>query len=207
MTIAAPISRSLAAQLLARSARLLTRPVSSNTLLRVNCNCGHDNDQSSYRSKYTNLGQLFKQTRTYATATGKPASRPKQHTGRTPAKRTPKATKKTTPTKKATTKKAPKKKVVKKATPRAKKEPSKHALLKKARKEQADLKSAAILEEPKQLPATPYQLILVEETKGTKGAVTAGATAASNKYKNLSPEDREVRIYELHAMRMADLVI
>ncbi len=197
MTVALPISRSLAQQLLARSARSLTRPVSSNPLLRVNCACGHDKDHPSYPSKYTSLGQLFKQTRSYATATGKPVGRPKQHTGRTPAKRTPKAkaTKKSTSTKKPTTKKA---------TPRAKKAPSKSALLKKARKEQTDLKATALLQEPKRLPTTPYQLILVEETKGTKTTVTAGATAASNKYKNLALADREVRIYNFPNLHMAD---
>ncbi|KAJ9606798.1 hypothetical protein H2200_008808 [Cladophialophora chaetospira] len=194
MTVAAPISRSLALQLLARSARSLTRPVSVNPLLRVNCDCGTEHDQSNYRAKYANLRSLFKQARTYATAAGKPASRPKQHTGRTTTKRTTKPTTKAIPAKKPAAKK-PKKKVAKKAPrkakPRTKKEPSKTALLKKARKEQSDLKAAALLEEPKNLPSNPFQIILVEQVKGTKGNATLGATAASNKYKNLSLEERE----------------
>lgn len=201
MTVAAPISRSLAAQLLARSARSLTRPVSSSPLLRVDCNCGHGKDQSSHHSKYSNLRALFQQARTYATATKKPASRPKQHTGRAPAKRTTKPATKATPKKKPAAKK-PKKRVVKKATPRAKKEPSKAALLKKKRKEQADLKAAALLTEPKNLPSTPFQLVLVEESKASKGNVTGSAAAASSKYKNLTLEEREVRIAPPHLVHV-----
>ena len=54
------------------------------------------------------------------------------------------------------------------------------------------MKAAALLEEPKKLPSTPFQVILVEESKDVKGNVTASATAASNKYKNLAIEEREV---------------
>ena len=201
MTVALHMSRSLAAQLLARSARSLTRPVPTNPLLRVNRNCSPDNDQSSYASKHASIAALLRQARKYATAAGKPASRPKQHTGRTPAKRTTSSTKKAAPAKKAPTKKAPAKKkptrkpkktVVKKVTPKVKKAPSKTALLKKARQERADLKALALLEEPKQLPSSPFQLILVEETKKGGGDVRVSATTASNKYKNLAPEEREV---------------
>jgi hypothetical protein len=50
----------------------------------------------------------------------------------------------------------------------------------------------ALLDEPKKLPSNPYLLILIGETKGSTGNVTTSATAASNKYKNLAPEEREV---------------
>ena len=196
MTVALPLSRSLAAQLLARSARTLTRP-SAKPWIRVECNCSLNDDQSSYHSRDANVSLLFRQARTYATAAKKPASRPKQHTGRTPAKRTTSTTKKAAPAAKKSPskpkKKVPKKVVRKKATPKAKKAPSKTALLAKARKEQADLKAAALLTEPKNLPASSFQLILVEETKKGGGDVKVRATAASNKYKNLSLEEREVR--------------
>jgi hypothetical protein len=192
------MSRSLAKQLLARSARSLTRPASNNPLLRVDCNCGLDNSQPNCPTRYDNLASLFKQARTYATAAGKPVGRPKQHTGGTAAKRTTTSTKKAAPAKKPVAKK-PKKKVVKKATPKAKKEPSKAALLRKARTEQADLKALALLDEPKQLPSRAFQLILVEETKGKKGDVKTSATTASNKYKNLTSEEREVRAQRQYA--------
>ncbi|KIW67663.1 hypothetical protein PV04_06895 [Phialophora macrospora] len=191
MTVAMPFSRTLAKQLLARSARSLTRPVASNPHLRVDRNRVAGNDQSSHSYKYLNLGSHLQQARTYATASEKPASRPKQHTGRTSAKQTPKSTKKATPAKKPAAKK-PKKKTVKKTkTGATKKKPSKSALLKKARKDHADLKAAALLEEPKKLPSNPYQLVLVEEAKGSTDDVSISARAASNKYKNLVPEERE----------------
>ncbi|ETI21978.1 hypothetical protein G647_06048 [Cladophialophora carrionii CBS 160.54] len=191
MTVAMPFSRSLAKQLLARSARLLTRPVSSNPLLRVDGNYATGNDQSSHAYKLSNLRASLKLARTYATASAKPAGRPKQHTGRTPTKRTPKSTKGANAGEKPAAKKS-KKKAAQKTKPKAaKKKPSKSALLKKARTDHADLKAAALLEEPKQLPSNPYQIILVQETKGSKGNVTNSAAAASNKYKNLALEERE----------------
>ena len=207
MTVVLPLSRSLAQQLLARSARSVARPVSTNPLLRVDCNCSPDNDQFSHPSTSRKFASLFHHARTYATAVGRPASRPKQHTGRTPAKRTTTTTKKAAPAKTSVAKtakkpvtrkpaaKKPKKRIVKKATPKVKKEPSKAALLRKARKDKADARSLALLEEPKQLPSTAFQVLLVEEIKGKKRSVTTGATAVSSKYKNLTLEEREVRTF------------
>lgn len=195
MTVTLPISRSLAKGLLARSARSLTRPLSNNPVLRVPCNCAADNDYPDRYSKYSNTSHLLKQARTYATAAAKPAGRPKQHTGRTAAKKTTSSAKKTTTAKKPV--KKAKKKPVKKAAPKAKKAPSKTALLKKEREKQAALRAAALLEEPKQLPSTVYQLVLVEEHKnnGTPTSVGVVATAAATRSKSLSLEEREVRIH------------
>ncbi|OAG41695.1 hypothetical protein AYO21_04159 [Fonsecaea monophora] len=189
MTVALPFSRPLANQLLARSARSLTRPVSANPLLRVTCNCRANDDPLSSRYKLAKFASSLQQARAYATASTKPASRPKQHTGRTSAKRTTSTTKKATSTKKPSTRKA--KKTATKAKPKVRKPPSKTTLLKKARQEQADLRAAALLEEPKQLPSTPHRLIFSEETKKSGGQVKAAATAAAERFRNLSLEERE----------------
>ncbi|OAP60602.1 hypothetical protein AYL99_05604 [Fonsecaea erecta] len=188
--VALPFSRPLAKQLLAQSARSLTRPVSTTSLLRVTCNCSSNHDFSSPQPKLGKLASHFQRARTYATAAEKPASRPKQHTGRTPAKRTTSTTKKAAPAKKRPARKA-KKTTATKAKPKVKKPPSKSALLKKARKDQADLKAAALLEEPKKLPSTPWRLVFAEETKKGGGQVKAAAMAAAEKFRNLTLEERE----------------
>lgn len=186
MTAAFPLSGSLPRQLVWRSARLFTRPASTTPLLRVTCRCGADNDRTSCRTDYLKAASILGKARTYATAVTKPASRPKGHTGRSPAKRT--AATKTKPAKK----RAAKKKAVKKTKPKAKKPPSKSALLKKARKQQSDLKAAALLDTPKQLPQTAYTVVFSEEAK-KGGNVAANAGAASSRYKGLTSEEREVR--------------
>lgn len=178
-----PVPRTLASRLLARTSRSFTRPSPVNPLLRVACDPSANKAGNNHRGDWSDLALFYKHARTYATATKKPVGRPKAHTGRAAA-----STKKTTPKKKAT-KKPKKKKVVKK--PKAKKAPSKTALVKQARKAASDLRAAALLEEPKQLPSTAFSVILVEEAKKTK-AFTGTASAASARYKNLSSEEREV---------------
>jgi hypothetical protein len=101
------------------------------------------------------------------------------------------STKKGTSGKKKATKK-PKKKAAKKTKPKVKKAPSKSSLLQKERKRQSDLRAAALLAPPKQLPQTAFTLVFVEEAK-SGGDVKGKAVAASNRYKSLSPEEREVR--------------
>ncbi|EXJ68053.1 uncharacterized protein A1O5_08668 [Cladophialophora psammophila CBS 110553] len=190
MTVTFPFSRPLAKHLLARSARSLTRPVSANHLLRVTSNCSPIDGPSSSQSKVGKFASLSKQARTYATTSAKPASRPKQHTGRTPAKRTTSTTKKAAPAKKRPARKT-KKTTTKEAKPKAKKPLSKSALLKKARKEHTDLRAAALFEEPKHLPSTAYRLVFAEETKKGGGQAKAAARAAAEKFKNLTLEERE----------------
>ena len=119
-----------------------------------------------------------------------------------PQKAAPKSTKKAATAKKPAAKKPKKaagKKAVKKvAKPRAKKAPSKASLLRKTRKDKADLKEKALLEEPKQLPSRAYLVVFVEQSKGSKDAARPNVTAAVNKYKNLTLEEREVRTHTYH---------
>ena len=161
----------------------------------------------------------FSQTscRGYAT---KPVSRPKAHTGRTTSTRTrkPKATKTTTTTATSAKKKpagtkstkakkaAPKKKAkkVKKAanlkakpkrTTRKKKplteEQAAAAAEKKKRKLIRTLKADA-LKPPKALPATAFQ-VLIAETAGQTGSGVELLKEKVAKYKQLVPEQLEVR--------------
>ncbi|KIW12978.1 hypothetical protein PV08_08165 [Exophiala spinifera] len=176
-----PVPRTLASRLLARTTRSFTRPSPVNPLLRVVCNSSANKSGDGRRGDWSDLTLFYKDARTYATATKKPAGKPKAHVGRAAAGK-----KKATPKKKAT--KKPKKKAVKK--PKAKKAPSKTALAQQARKALSDLRAAALLEEPKQLPSTAFSVILVEEAKKSK-AFAGSATAASEKYRNLSSEERE----------------
>jgi hypothetical protein len=211
MTVVLPISRSLAKQLLARTARSLTRPVSTKPLIRVDYNGSSEGHQPNTPSGSDKLASLFRHARTYATAAAKPASRPKQHTGRTPAKRTSTTTKKATPAKKPASKR-PKRKTKKVAKPKVKKPkkaPTKTSLALKARKERDDLKAKALLAEPKRLVDQAFLLIVAEETKGSGGraGLASAAAAASNKYKNLTLEEREVRanMSYLYKMTKADI--
>lgn len=198
MAAALSFSRPLSKQLLARSTRPFTRPLStrSNSLLRVTCNCERNHYQSTNQGRYVKIAPTPQRAQLYATAAKKPASRPKAHTGRTAEKsKRPASTKKVAPAKKKPAKKPKKKAAVKKPTvkkPKVKKAPSKTALLTKARKEKAVLVTSALLNEPKKLPITAYTLILAEEAKKEGIEATTAATVASNKYKNLAPEEREV---------------
>merc|ERR1712230_113853 len=176
-------SRPLASRLLARSTRTFTRPSAVKPIARVSCHCSGNKEQTNNGGTWLDLAAFSKHARTYATASPKPASRPKAHTGRTPAKRT--ATKKKTA-------KPSKKKAAKKSKPktRAKKAPSKTSIAQKARKAQLDLRAKALLDEPKQLPSTAYMLVLVEESKNG-GPIKSRSASASQRYKSLSPEERE----------------
>merc|ERR1712000_38292 len=176
-------SRPLASRLLARSTRTFTRPSAVKPIARVSCHCSGNKEQTNNGGTWLDLAAFSKHARTYATASPKPASRPKAHTGRTPAKRT--ATSKTTTSTKKTTAKPSKKKAAKKPKPktRAKKAPSKTAIAQKARKAQLDLRAKALLDEPKQLPSTAYMLVLVEESKNG-GPIKSRSASASHRYKS-----------------------
>ncbi|KIV79326.1 hypothetical protein PV11_06892 [Exophiala sideris] len=200
-----PYSRTLAAQVVARSTRSFTRPATINSLSRVTCACANKDGQTNRGSEWIDLGAFYRRARSYATTATKPASRPKAHTGRAAAKRTT-TTKKaasTSATKKPT--RRTKKKTVKKPKPKVKKAPSKTALAQKARKAQSDLRAAALLEEPKQLPSTAFSLILVEESHKA-GDVRSRAAAASGRYKNLSPEEREQYNHQANENRQKNAV-
>ncbi|KAK5054619.1 hypothetical protein LTR84_001510 [Exophiala bonariae] len=196
MTTAIPYSRSLAQQLWYRSTRPFTRPGHSNSLLRVSCTCsGQNYSQISHNSYSTHLSGS-KQGRTYATAAAKTTRKPKAASVRTAATKKTTTTKRSTkkPTAKNAVRKPKKKAAAKKPKPkkiRVKKAPTKTALAQKARLARADLRQAALLDQPKQLPATAFTLLLVNEAKSAKGAVSAAAKTSSAKYKALSAEDRE----------------
>ncbi|KIX04261.1 uncharacterized protein Z518_07815 [Rhinocladiella mackenziei CBS 650.93] len=199
MTAAHLSSRTLSKQLLARSTGAFTRPFATNSLLRVNCSCTPNNEPSDHRRGYVILSSISKVVRSYATAAGKPVSKPKAHTGRVPAKS--KRTAITTPRKAKSAKKSTKrakKNTVKKTKPKGRKPPSKSALLQKARKEQAELRATALLDEPKLLPETAWTLVFAEEAK-KHGDVKSKAAAAADKYKNLSAEERERYNHEANA--------
>ena len=193
MAAASTYSRGLPKQLWAKSARPFTRPGASNSFLRVSCACFANNHHQTLRNSFSDLAARFKQARNYATTAAKPVRKPKTATRRTTG--TKKAGPKKAAAKKGGVRKA-KKKVIKKAKakkPKVKKEPSKTALLQKARKARAELRSVALLDKPKQLPATAYTLLVVSEGKGSSVGVAATASSASAKYRSLSAEEREVR--------------
>ncbi|KAK7707252.1 hypothetical protein SLS57_009421 [Botryosphaeria dothidea] len=155
----------------------------------------------------------FQRIRSYATATKTGAAK-KAPVKKTTATKKP-APKKPAPKKTATTKKAaPKKKPAakkKKAAARPKKEltdeqkerlaerKEKRKELRAVQKKKDDLKElkAIALEEPKQKPATAFQILMAEtvqkDLKGTKGGEGIGpiAKAVSERYKNLSPAELE----------------
>lgn len=150
----------------------------------------------------------FQRIRGYATATKTRASTAakKAPAKKTTATKKTAAAKKTTATKKKTAAK-PKKKAV--AKPKKKKELTEFQIerLEKRKLRDAEQKKkdhlkelkATALQEPKQKAASPFQILLVEtiqkELTGTKGAGRIGeiAKAVSQKYKNLSPSELEVR--------------
>lgn len=127
----------------------------------------------------------------YATAVGKP----KAHTGKAKASSKPKKSATTSaakPAKKKTVKAAkPKPKAVgrpKKAIPKEEK---------KALKQKEELKALkqGVLKAPRQLPASAYTVLLTETVreKGASSNLSDAAKQASEAYKNLPPQQRQVK--------------
>ncbi len=139
--------------------------------------------------------------RSFATTT-KAAPKPRATRANTKAKTT--TTKKPAAKKKAGKPKAkPKKVAAKRKTPVKKvlteEQKAKRALV-KAKIELKALKIAALLDEPKKLPATAWSVLFVEDVKARKSSggasfsgVTGVASDAATRYKNLEPSEREVR--------------
>lgn len=205
MTVAIPLHRALSTKLAGRSFQVVTRVGYNPWLARVDQQ--HDTifrPKSTQSSSFS--GRIYSLTsRDYATAAAsRPAGRPKAHTGRTPAKRT---TKTTTPKKPGPKTPAGKKKVGRKpdaktpAKPKkvAKKAPSKTALLEQRRAHERELKTKALLDTPKSLPATPWQIIFAETHQ--KGKVSSLAESqnvtkeAAQKFRDLTPEEKEASLY------------
>ncbi|RVX67869.1 hypothetical protein B0A52_08474 [Exophiala mesophila] len=183
MTATTSFSRALSRQLLPGGPRPFTRPHS--TLLRVSCNCTSKNARPFSLRHRANLSAAFEHARKYATAVEKKAPAKPKTRAAAPKKRT------TTKAKaKKTAAKKPKKKVVKKVKPKVKKVAPEVALRRKERLANSELRAAALLTRPKQLPSTAY-LVLVSQIS-TKGAqLQQIIQSASEKYKTLSPEERE----------------
>lgn len=205
MTILVPVHRALSTKLAGRSFNVVSRLGYNSWLARVNHNSDNYESNSTPQAP---LGRIYSiSTRTYATAAArKPASRPKAHTGRTAAKRTTKAatTKKPgpkTPAGKARVGAKPKAKTTKakaklKPKPKTpvKKTPTKRALDKERVAKEKALKEAALLDSPKQLPASAWQVFFGESLKGSHGPSETPQMAkdAGQKYKNITPEEKEV---------------
>ena len=194
-----PPVRMLAQPLLTRPYFLARASTYSSPFLRVATKYRTDQSSPSSSHAFVLDHARLSRYRTYATsAATKPASRPKAHTGRTPAKRT-RATTTTTPKKAGprvvASKPAPRtKKAVK---PRAKPKTKKRTVTKVAQKKlevtkARDLKEKALLNPPKQLPATAWTIVFSEgAAKGTR--VTGdNARSAAQRYRNWSPEEHEV---------------
>lgn len=204
MAVLPTCGRALSKSLLPRSGQVLTRLSTAYPTTRVSSTNGHN---SSSEPSQTTLSRSFivaLPIRNYATATGRPAGRPKAHTGRTPAKRTTTTTKKASGAKTAAPKKAaakakPKTKAKVKAKPKAKprkREPSKTAIARKESSDRSELKKKALLTgQPKRLPDTAWTVLFVEHGPKKGTALDAGGTtskATSQIYRNLSLEEREV---------------
>ncbi|KAG8525564.1 uncharacterized protein KY384_009208 [Bacidia gigantensis] len=146
--------------------------------------------------------------RTYA---GRPASRPKQHTGRSTSTRVPKAASKkpaaqpaaksATKTKKATPKK-PKAKRARKAKPKSKSKAKKtlteaqkaSRAVKERRNQIQKYKAQALTPPSSRSRTTAWTVFAAESVKGTKGTKPAMASAfkdAGVKYRSFQPEDLE----------------
>lgn len=205
MTITIPVHRALSTKLAPRSFNVVTRWGYNPWLARVNSTSKDDNDAHSSHLLLRAQSRQSIGTRFYATGTAaKPASRPKAHTGRTPAKRTTKASTSSKPGPKTaagkravgrklkgkTTAKA--KKVVKK--PAVKRAPSKTALLAQRRAKNKELKEKALLNSPKELPSTPWRVLFAELQQAGRGTAPASSIAkdAGEKHRNLTPEEKEV---------------
>ena len=217
MTIIVPPSRALSLRLLSRAATYSTQP-----LLRVPSDRNASPPQSASCSNAS--PGLFSALRVRAYATATPvtrAGRPKAHTGRASASKTKAATTaavtitgaRNTTAKKPGPKKPGPKKGASKATPKrklkakakAKPKPKRKVLTEKqkvarekklASLKKKQLRETALLNPPKRLPDTAYQVVSIENfTKGT--GVAENAKAAAAKYKSLEPEDREVSPFPL----------
>lgn len=206
MTIAIPIHRAFSTKLAPRGFNVVTRWGYNPWLARVNSTTNNDNGVDSTRLCLRSQSRSTVATRFYATgSTAKPASRPKAHTGRTPAKRSTKASTSSkpgpkTPAGKKAVGRKPKTKKPKAATkPKPKKQttkkpPSATSLLAKRRVQDKELKQKALLDSPKKLPATAWAVIFSEaQTKGQPFSQASNVTKeAAQKLRNLTPEEKEV---------------
>lgn len=221
MTLAIPFHRAISTKLAPRGFNVVTRWGYNPWLARVNSTANTENDIDTPRSYLQSKSRYFIATRSYATkAAAKPASRPKAHTGRTPAKRSTKTSTSSKPgPKTAAGKKAvgrkPKtttRKTTKAATKTApkprksavKKPPSAAALLRERRARDKELKEKALLNSatPKTLPSSAWTVIFSEAQTGSHsfGDASNIAKEAAQKFRNLTPEEKEVCQRSFHLL-------
>lgn len=190
MTVLLPYGRTLPKQLATRSG-ILTRLVSTARVARPQAQSrpSKENPDGSHTSYLA-----FGASRSYATAAGRPASKPKAHTGRTTAKGT---TKKTATKPKAQPKKStkakPKPKPKANPKPKVKKAPSASVLKREATQKRVSRKEMGLLrKEPKQLPERAWT-VFCQQAGAPKGeSVTSRMSAVGVRFKQISPEEREV---------------
>ena len=201
MTILPSLGRALSKQLVTRANQ---SHLSSNFILRVASN------QSSLFSRDPSLCSISRDSkqvwsrRTYATAAGGSSTAPK----RASKPRSKPAAKKSAPKSKTPSKRKAAKKPVKKPASKRKAAPRRKQLTEvqiaraakrkenKAKKDAVSklktLKETSLLgKEPKALPRTAWQVVSVEQTKGSRGPVTESFKSASQKYRSLSPAELE----------------
>lgn len=215
MTIAIPVHRALSTKLAPRGFNVVTRWGYNPWLARVNSTSNPDHDTTTSRSSLQSKSIYFVATRSYATgAAAKPASRPKAHTGRTPAAK--RSTKSSTSSKpgpktaagkkavgrkpKATTAKTVKrtrtatKTATKPRKPAVKKPPTAIALRKQRVAKDKELKQKALLDSPKKLPQNSWAVVFSEAQTGSHSLEQSSQVAkdAAQKFRNLTPEQKEV---------------
>ena len=204
MTILPSFGRALSKQLVTRANHLPSSRLSSNFILRVAStqSSRFSHDASPY-STSRDSKQVWSR-RTYATTTAQSSSKPK----RASKPRSKPAAKKSAPKSKTATKRKPAKKPARKPASKRKAAPRPKQLTEvqlaraakrkenKAKKDvvakRKNLKEVSLLgKEPKALPRTAWQVVSVEQTKGSRGPVTESFKTASQKYRSLSPAELE----------------
>ncbi|KAL9107999.1 MAG: hypothetical protein Q9227_007214 [Pyrenula ochraceoflavens] len=210
MTVITPVGRACSKQLITRA-----HPSYSFGVSRVASSFHDISNTHNLAAKPSKPITSYFVSRLYATASTKtPASRPKAHTGRAKAAKpkTTKATastrassgKKAAPKKKALSKTKSKRKTKAKAKPKPKPKPKRRVLTEKqkatkAKKDANDrikaLKARALIKEEADsgsLHPMSAWLAVVRDTKGASGTqATELVKIAQQKYKNLTPEERE----------------
>lgn len=201
MTITVPLQRALSTKLAGRSFNVVTRLGYNPWLARVNHNASDNNETKPSLSCQNRSRICFIATRTYATrAAAKPASRPKAHTGRAPARRTTKAAAKKpgpkTAAGKANVGRKPKAKKIAPKTKPTKKAPSLRSLDRDRVAKEKHLKEIALLDSPKRLPQNPWQILFAEyQRAGGSHSIAESVKItkeAAQKFRNLTLEEKEV---------------
>lgn len=190
MAVILPFGRAVTRQI-PKSQYALTRLALSNPLLHASC-CPREHQPAVAPRPSISYRKLFSQlVPNYADAApSKPGGRPKAQKRRATTKKTTVKQKSATTKKKAVSK--PKAKTTPK--PKAKKPLSKSAIDRARKTRNTGLKKAALLTEPKQLPANTWTLYIVQNKKPGISVTEGGQRTKelAEQFKHLSPEEHEV---------------